>query len=207
MATQPSGIVAPAGTDAFAPDSDMRALVNSIHGRIHILAANATARAALVSSCGWTPTATDPLVVFQTDTKSMWSYDGTGWFSPVTKYHTQTVAQNAANGATLATMTIPAQRVAYRGFVSATGQIGGGSGTGLAAIALSATGATVNTNLNQPLYIGTAGLWFHGRWVWVIDVAANAQVTLTFSASSNVTVDYRGEYIVDIAHTDRWTNG
>lgn len=79
MGTLASGLKAPAGSDVFQPDVDINGLANSMHGRIHILAANATARTGLASTCGWTPAASDPLVVLQTDTGALWRYDGTTW--------------------------------------------------------------------------------------------------------------------------------
>jgi len=82
MATNANGVAQPAGSDGFDPQGDMVLTVGSLHGRISILAANATARAALTSTCGWAPTATEPLVVLQTDTHDIWLYNGTAWFRP-----------------------------------------------------------------------------------------------------------------------------
>lgn len=82
MATNANGVAQPAGSDGFDPVYWMGQIVSSLHGRIHILAANAGARTALAGTCGWTPTASDPLVVLQTDTQGLWTYDGTTWTPP-----------------------------------------------------------------------------------------------------------------------------
>ena len=79
MATTPSGTTAPAGSDVYNPQADFVALANSMQSRIHIPVANAAARTALIATCGWTPTVAAPLVVYQTDTRMLWSYDGTNW--------------------------------------------------------------------------------------------------------------------------------
>jgi hypothetical protein len=81
MATNPNGVAQPAGSDGFDPVYWMQQIVASLHGRIAILAANATARTTLATTCGWTPSPTDPLVVLQTDTLVRWTYDGTTWRS------------------------------------------------------------------------------------------------------------------------------
>jgi len=79
MATAANGVTVPAGSDVFQPQVDMTALNASLHGRIMIPAANATARVALIAGCGWAPTAADPLVVLQTDIGAVLIYDGTRW--------------------------------------------------------------------------------------------------------------------------------
>ena len=79
MATAANGVTVPAGSDVYNPASDMGALNSSLRGRLHLLAANATARTTLAGTCGWTPTASDPLVVLQTDTQVLWVYNGTVW--------------------------------------------------------------------------------------------------------------------------------
>lgn len=79
MAVGPNGAVVPAGTDTYQPAVDFAAFNNSLHGRVSILAANATARNALTSACGWVPSVADPLVVLQTDTGWLLRYDGTRW--------------------------------------------------------------------------------------------------------------------------------
>jgi len=83
MATAGNGATVPAGTTVFDLVQIVNDLNTSLHGRLHILAANATARAALTSTCGWTPTTTEPLVVLQTDTDALWRYNGTAW-TPIT---------------------------------------------------------------------------------------------------------------------------
>lgn len=79
MGTSASGTTIPAGSDVFQPQVDIGVLANSMHGRIHILAVNTAARTALTGTCGWTPSASDPLVVLQTDTQVTWIYNGSAW--------------------------------------------------------------------------------------------------------------------------------
>lgn len=82
MATGANGNTVPAGSDVFDVVAAINNLNNSLHGRIEIPAANAAARTALTSTCGWTPTVADPLVVLQTDTMAVWLYNGTSWNGP-----------------------------------------------------------------------------------------------------------------------------
>lgn len=79
MAVAADGVVIPTGTTVFDLVQIVGDLNASLHGRIHIPAPNATARTALASTCGWTPTATEPLVVLQTNTQVLWIYNGTAW--------------------------------------------------------------------------------------------------------------------------------
>ncbi len=100
MATNANGVQQPAGSDAFDPVYWMGQIVGSLHGRISILAANATARTGLATTCGWTPTASDPLVVLQTDTGARWRYDGSTWFPMVDVFAgTETVLVGTAPSA------------------------------------------------------------------------------------------------------------
>jgi hypothetical protein len=59
----------------------MTTFTNSLRGRISLLAANTSARTGLQTTCGWTPSATDPLVVIQLDTRTEWLFDGTNWLN------------------------------------------------------------------------------------------------------------------------------
>ena len=79
MATGANGATVPAGSDVFDPVTTINGLNNSLHCRATIPASNATARNALTSTCGWTPTTADPLLVLQTDTGWLLRYDGTRW--------------------------------------------------------------------------------------------------------------------------------
>ncbi|MFD6094584.1 hypothetical protein ACFWGN_20930 [Oerskovia sp. NPDC060338] len=66
MATTPTGLTVPAGTDVFDPDGDMRTLAGSLDGRIIVPVANAADRDALAALVS--PTPTEPLTVRRTDT-------------------------------------------------------------------------------------------------------------------------------------------
>ncbi|MEV7962419.1 hypothetical protein [Oerskovia paurometabola] len=65
MATTPTGVEVPAGTDIFDPDGDLRALGASLEGRIIVPVANATARNAVASLVS--PSPTEPLYVHRGD--------------------------------------------------------------------------------------------------------------------------------------------
>lgn len=65
MATTPTGLTVPAGTDAFDPDGDMRTLAGSLEGRIIVPVPNVTARDAL--SALVSPSASEPLYVHRQD--------------------------------------------------------------------------------------------------------------------------------------------
>lgn len=105
MATGANGATIPAGSDVFDPVSSIGALNNSLHGRLQILAANATARNALVASCGWTPSVADPLVVLQTDTGALLRYDGTRWhYAADTEIGSQVLISNPTLGTAMATL-------------------------------------------------------------------------------------------------------
>lgn len=105
MATAANGVTVPAGSDAFNPQADMVTLNASAHGRLHILAANGTARAAQQTTCGWTPTTADPLVVLQTDTGLILRYDGTRWhYLADTEVGNQTITSNPTLGTSMSTL-------------------------------------------------------------------------------------------------------
>lgn len=61
MATTPTGLDVPAGTDPFDPDGDTRALAASLEGRIIVPVPNITARDALAAALS--PTPVEPLYV------------------------------------------------------------------------------------------------------------------------------------------------
>lgn len=65
MATIPTGLVVPAGTDPFDPDGDIRDLAASLEGRIIVPVPNAAARAALVAAVS--PSESEPLYVDRRD--------------------------------------------------------------------------------------------------------------------------------------------
>lgn len=65
MATTPTGITVPAGTDPFDPDGDMRDLAGSLEGRIIVPVANKDERAAVAAAVS--PTAAEPLLTWRTD--------------------------------------------------------------------------------------------------------------------------------------------
>ncbi|MFF2621308.1 hypothetical protein [Oerskovia jenensis] len=83
MATTPTGLDVPAGTDPFDPDGDLRALGASLAGRIIVPVPNKTAREALAAAV--TPTASEPLYVHRTDGGPSGALertiDGTTWTS------------------------------------------------------------------------------------------------------------------------------
>lgn len=122
MATTPTGLTVPVASDAFDPQGDITRLANSVRGRFHALAANTTARTALAASCGWAPTAADPLVVLQTDTRVLWSYaDGASWVSLVPTWPAETgviAGVNAPAGSRVVTMAL-----SYVGMTSFGGDI------------------------------------------------------------------------------------
>lgn len=66
MATTPTGLTVPAGTDAFDPDGDMRTLAGSLEGRIIVPVPNVTARDALAAALS--PSPAEPLIVRRIDT-------------------------------------------------------------------------------------------------------------------------------------------
>ena len=65
MATTPTGVTVPAGTDVFDPDGDMRDLATSLEGRIIVPVPNTAARDALAAALA--PSATEPLYVHRHD--------------------------------------------------------------------------------------------------------------------------------------------
>lgn len=65
MATTPTGLDVPAGTDLFDPDGDMRALGASLSSRIIVPVPNTTARNALAALLA--PTPANPLYVDRAD--------------------------------------------------------------------------------------------------------------------------------------------
>ncbi|GAA3218230.1 hypothetical protein ACFP63_08615 [Oerskovia jenensis] len=81
MATTPTGLDVPAGTDPFDPDGDLRALGASLEGRIIVPVPNKTARDALAATLN--PTASEPLYAHRTDGGSSGALertvDGTTW--------------------------------------------------------------------------------------------------------------------------------
>ncbi|MHA7132531.1 hypothetical protein [Oerskovia turbata] len=66
MATTPTGLDVPAGTDVFDPDGDLRDLAGSLTGRISVPVANAADRDALAAAVA--PTPASPLTVRRQDT-------------------------------------------------------------------------------------------------------------------------------------------
>lgn len=81
MATTPTGLAVPAGTDPFDPDGDMRDLAASLEGRLVVPVPNVTARAALAAAVS--PTPTEPLYVHRQDApvggRTEITEDGTNW--------------------------------------------------------------------------------------------------------------------------------
>ncbi|MBD7949582.1 hypothetical protein [Oerskovia rustica] len=65
MATTPTGLIVPAGTDVFDPDGDLRTLAGSLDGRLIVPVANTTARDALAAA--FTPSTAKPLLVYRSD--------------------------------------------------------------------------------------------------------------------------------------------
>ena len=65
MATTPTGLIVPAGTDVFDPDGDMRDLAGSFEGRIIVPAANTTARADIAAAVS--PSISEPLYTHRAD--------------------------------------------------------------------------------------------------------------------------------------------
>lgn len=70
MATTAEGLVVPSGSDAFDPQGDIVALATSVQSRMVIPVANSAARSALVSAISWTPSSTQPLIVWRADATS-----------------------------------------------------------------------------------------------------------------------------------------
>ena len=81
MATTPTGLIVPAGTDVFDPDGDMRDLATSLEGRIIVPVANTTDRATLAAAVS--PTPTEPLYAHRIDAPAgrelERTLDGTNW--------------------------------------------------------------------------------------------------------------------------------
>lgn len=67
MAQNAIGVEVPAGSDAFDPQGDMVELGDSLAGMVVVPVANTTARAALVSSLGWSPSSSRPVYVHRGD--------------------------------------------------------------------------------------------------------------------------------------------
>lgn len=98
MATTPTGLDVPAGTDVFDPDGDLRALAASLTGRVIVPVPNATARDALAAALP--PGLAAPLFVWRADTKALeGAWDATGW-KPLTASATLRVLITEANGYT-----------------------------------------------------------------------------------------------------------
>lgn len=121
MATTPTGLTVPVASDAFDPQGAVTRLANSVRGRFHVLAANTTGRTALAASCGWAPTAADPLVVLQTDTRVLWSYDGASWVSLVPTFTGTEVAR--AGTAPSAGLRIDTCNWSISGYTDPTGAV------------------------------------------------------------------------------------
>jgi hypothetical protein len=88
MATTPTGVEVPAGTDAFDPDGHMRALAASLEGRIIVPVPNVTARAALAAAVS--PSTTEPLYVDRANAhparRLESTTDGTTWIPVGAQY-------------------------------------------------------------------------------------------------------------------------
>ena len=101
MASTATGMVVPAGTDAFDPQGDIVKLARSIEGMTVVPVPNETARAALVAALGWTPTPERPMYVHRADAPGVSALEVTTngtQFSPVGG---TTVLQANPTGATL----------------------------------------------------------------------------------------------------------
>ena len=187
MATAGNGTIVPAGTTVFDLVQIVNDLNSSLHGRLNILAANATARTALTSTCGWAPTAADPLVVLQTDTMALWLYNGTSWAAIVggpKNYSSRPAETAVATGVTLTTLVIPAQAVACRVHVSAIGEIGfvGASPVDMGLTVTSSGGTLTSVLSATPVTADIVGKWYGYYYYGHVDLTAGAGTTITFAS-------------------------
>lgn len=67
MATTPTGLTVPAGTDVFDPDGDMRDLAGSFEGRIIVPVANTTERGTVAAAVS--PSPSEPLFTYRADAR------------------------------------------------------------------------------------------------------------------------------------------
>lgn len=144
-------------------------------------------------------------VITETDTKRQYVWDGAAWVwlaGGVRQVRSSVYTGSLTNGGSVTTLSIPAQPVACRVDVRATGLVGfSGSVNQSIGLDASVSAGTLTSQYDaQGVRCAESAQWYGYAWSGYVDLAASTASTITFvmAITGGGNGYYRGEVVGDI---------
>lgn len=177
--------------------SVLRALRDALDGKLAYVCTSATRPTGAYRFTG--------RVIVESDTKRQYVWDGSTWVwlaGGVRQVRSSVYTGSLNNGGSVTTLAIPAQPVACRVDVRATGLVGF-SGSANQSIGLDASvsaGTLTSQNDAQGVRCAESAQWYGYAWSGYVDLAASTASTITFvmAITGGGNGYFRGEVIADI---------